>query len=478
MPLKEYTGEVVRASVPSGLKAYTGEVVRPSDNQSGAPANVRASVGAARTPLDRLATLRKTYPDAQPIEDDNFVFTDPKTKLATRYNPKGFDVGDIASIGGEASEMFGGILGGAAAVPPAIAATPATLGGSLLAIPAGIGLGAAGARELFDRSMSKLGGTVDTRNLPTRITDSAVTAGTNAIGARLGDLVAQGGRALIAPVQRYARNLAPGRAAQDAALLGVTPTAGMVTGNRAVQTAEQALLNMPGGAGPMQEAAETALAQMDAAAQRVAAGYGRAQTQQGAGGTMRAAATNSAERFAARRQDLDNQLGQIIGDDTPVMTANVGNLARQLEQELANAPESRQRILGGTLNQARSILQDAGNNGLRFRTLRSIRTDLGRELERPDVSGYTPATEAAARRLYGAISEDIGAAADAAGPAARRALTTHDRYVRFNREINLPTLQKIADAQTDEHAFNIAMNAAKDGGTMLTRLRRNYAPAE
>ena len=492
MPLQEYTGPVIKgpsAKGIGGLVPYTGEVIRPMDEKSGAPATVRAMVGAARTPEDRLATIRKAYPDAVPFGEDNFVFTDPKTRLPTIYNPKGFDAGDVASVGGEVSEMAGGIVGGALAVPGAVAAAPVSAGTSLLAVPAGIGLGAAGGRELFDRAMSLLGATEDTRNVPTRVADAGLTAGANAVGARVGDLVSQGVRATVGPVVRYARGLATQTAGSDAARLGVEPTAGMVTANRGVQIAEQSLGQMPGGAGPMQEAAERVLTQMDQAAQNVGAQYGRAQTQQGAGGVMRQAAENAAERFAERRQVLDDQLGQLIGDDTMVPTPNVRALVTQLEAELAEAPASRAGVLQGTLDRARAILEDVAPTrnaqgqatsaaGLRFRTLRQIRTDIGRDLERPDVSGYTPASEAAARRLYAALSEDVSGAARGAGPDALSALRTHDRYVRFNRNTTLPTLQKIADAGTDEHAFNIAMSAAKDGGSTLGRLRRSYTPEE
>lgn len=492
MPLEEYTGPVIKqgqTQQPKGLVPYEGEVVRPTDLRSGAPANVRAMVGAARTPEDRLATLRKVYPDAVPFGEDNFVFTDPRTRLPTLYNPKGMDVGDIASVGGETAEMAGGVIGGAVAIPPALAAAPVTGGASLIAVPAGVGLGAAGGRELFDRAMTLLAGTEDTRNIATRIADAALTAGANAVGARVGDVVAQGARAAIGPVARYARGLSSRTAGSDAARLGVEPTAGMVTGNRAMQIAEESLGQMPGGAGPMQQAAERVLAQMDQAAQDIGAQYGRAQTQQGAGAVMRSAAESSAARFAQRRNVLDDQLGQLIGDDTMVPTPNVRALVGQLEAELAEAPASRAGVLQGTLDRARAILEDVAPTrdasgrvtapaGLRFRTLRQIRTDIGRDLERPDVSGYTPASEAAARRLYAALTRDVGQAAETAGPDALQALRVHDRYVRFNRNITLPTLQKISDAGTDEQAFNIAMSAAKDGGTLLSRLRRSYTPDE
>lgn len=468
------------------------------DRHRGAPASVRQAVGSARLPQDRLATLRKFYPDAQPHEDDNFIFTDPETGRSTLYNPPGFDAGDVASVSGEAAEMAGGVIGGALAVPAAVAGAVPTAGASLLSVPAGVGLGAAGARELHDLAAAQLGGTVDTRGVPARAADAAVTAGVNAVGHRVGELVERGVRAAVAPVRRAFPGLTSGQQAlDDAALLGTEQTAGMVTGNRALQSMENAMANTPGGAGVMQAAAERAMSDLDAAAGRIAQGFrghGQVQSAQGAGQRLREGARAAGERFATRREQLDDALMTEIGANQVVPVRNVGALEAELTRYLNQAFNSRNPEFRGALEELRSVLADAGmlqatpngnvvqlgaaNGGLPFEVLRSIRTRIGRDLERPDISGYTPSTEAAMRRVYGALSEDIRAAAHARGPRAQQLLAAHDRYVRFNRNVNLPALQRIEDAGTDEQAFNLAMTAARDGGTTLTRLRRSLRPEE
>lgn len=501
------------------------------DKNRGAPASVRQQVGSAYTPEDRLATIRKTYPDAQPYGDDNFIFTDPKTKRPTLYNPPGFDFGDVPSVGGEVAEMAGGTLAGALAVPPAIAGAVPSGGASLLTVPAAIGLGAAGARQLYDIG-ARANGTVDTRSVAKQTTDAAVTGGTNAIGARAADLVGQGVRAISGPVQRAFAGLNPARALPDANLLNVRPMAGTVTGNRAVQMVEQGLANTPGGAGVMQRAAEQGMADLDAAAGRVVddmasgagnaptpvasttapwrralglqtprvaqpgnvAATGRPMSEQGAGGVAREGAARAGQRFATRREGLDDALMAEIGPQRVVPVNNVSALENEMTGYLNQAFNSRNPEFRGALEELRSVLHDAGmlqvgqngnvvqinrgQGGLPFEVLRSIRSRIGRDLERPDVSGYTPSTEAAMRRVYGALSEDIRAAADATSPRARQLLNLHDRYVRFNRNVNLPALQKIEDAGTDEAAFKVLMSGAKDGGTTLARIRRSLQPEE
>ena len=75
------------------------------DRNRGAPAIIRAFVGGIYNRDDRLATLRNYYPDAEHYGDDNFVFTDPHTGAPTLYNPTGFDLGDVASVGREATQV-------------------------------------------------------------------------------------------------------------------------------------------------------------------------------------------------------------------------------------------------------------------------------------------------------------------------------------------------------------------------------------
>ena len=58
------------------------------DQDTGAPAFVRAQVGGSPTE-DRLANIRRFYPDAAPYDDDNFIYTNPDTGRLTLYNPPG-----------------------------------------------------------------------------------------------------------------------------------------------------------------------------------------------------------------------------------------------------------------------------------------------------------------------------------------------------------------------------------------------------
>lgn len=144
------------------------------DRRSGAPAQVRLAVGSAPTEQDRLSTLQRYYPDAQPYQGSNFLFNDPETKRPTLYNRKGLDFGDMASIAPEVGEMAGGTLGAALA---ALQSAPTGGATAPYAIPAGMGLGAAAGRESTIALARALLGTQDTRSMGQRVTDIGVTGG-------------------------------------------------------------------------------------------------------------------------------------------------------------------------------------------------------------------------------------------------------------------------------------------------------------
>jgi hypothetical protein len=376
-----------------------------------------------------------------------------------------------------AYEMGGGIIGGA--IPAALA--PATGGLSALAIPLGVGLGAAAGSELENIIATWGGQRVDERGLPERLTDAAVTTGVNAVGMRAGELLAQGARRVLhsQPVQSLANRVLrrrPQATLGDFEALGIQPTAGQASGSRFLTTAESALSDTPGGATALQEATERALGQLDEAASNTARGFGPAHGTQETGGTIKSAAKAASDRYAARRIQLDEAVEAKIGKDTRVPVKNAETLRAELQAELAKGSKSERKRLDAAIQELDDVLADAGDQGIPFSTLRKIRTRLGQDLDRPDSTGYLPGAQDALRKVWGAVRDDIRAAAEANG--AKRELGLHDRYVRFNREVNLPTLDKIEKFNADEEAYKFAVGQMKEGGSRLMTLRRNFRPQE
>lgn len=458
------------------------------DENSGAPLSVRSAVGSANKPEDRLSTIRKFYPDAEPVDDDNFVFTDPKSRRPTLYNPQGLDIGDVASIAPEIAEIGGGVTGAALAVPPAVASAPVTGGASLATIPMAYGLGAAAGREIQGLLASSAGNTDDTRDLTERLTDAAVTTGANATGFRVGELLEQGFRRAVRPAAvATGRAIAPSGRDNARALLnaGVPPRAGAVTGSKGVQMVEQALASTPGGVGPIRDKAREEVAAIARETGDVADQYAglvprEARTVTGAGARIRDGARAASERFSARQERLYDQAFAVVDDATIVSPGDIATLRAyrdEIASEMAASPNTRGRTLGETMRYLDGLIEDANAGELTFATLRRIRSDLGARLDDPVLAGMSSDVRNGLRPVYGRITDATREIASRY-PRGQELVSRADRYTRFHMNQMAETLQKISDTQFDEQVFSFIMRGADKGGSVLTKVRRNLRPQE
>lgn len=409
----------------------------PVDAGTGAPANVRIAVGNAVTDRDRLATLRGFYPDAEPIGDGNFIFTDPETGRRRLYNPRGLDTGDLASVAAPAAaQMLGGAVGGILALPSAAALGPA-------GPAAGVGLGAAAGQQLLDAYMRNVMGTVDTRSLVERFAGAGADVGLNAIGGPLAERAMQAISAAVAPA-RYAGNAVleeAGQRVRDAAArLGIEIPAGVATGSKTVQQIESTLAQSPGGAGATRAAYDESLAAADRiarqAAERIAPG-GRAPLTAGATDeAARIGARRGGEDFARRAGELREQALDLIGRDRPLRLTEIAREGATLARDLARAPESLDASYREATDRAIRLLNDLdrGGGSLPVGTVVDVRRAIGAALDAPQAAGQVaPEGAPALRRIYAALNRELDAAAREAGPDAADAWRRSNRFVEAYR---------------------------------------------
>lgn len=453
---------------------------------TGAPMGVRAAVGAATTGEDKLATLRKFFPDAQQYDKDNFIYTDPKTKrptLMNENNPVFFGIplptmGDIAGAGPEIAEFVGSGVGAAALSP---FGPPAMVGGA--------GTGGALFKKIYEMGMQYGGPTVETRPGIEQATGVTKDITVNAMGQRFGQLVEAGLPKLLSPIQEKIAGIRQG-VPQAAARLGIPLPAGVATQSPAVQRLEAGLLQTPGGAqviGPMYDEMGNVMGtrateiaeQLSRASKGPGVQPGVMFTEKGGlGKFVQESADAAGKRFAQRREQLDDVVASAVGPQNRFAASNTAQLVADLQAEIARSPQTFGPMLQPVIDRAMRVVTDAksGFGGVSFDALRSMRTAVGKELDRPDISGLTQTPALA--RLYDALRKDVVAAADQSGDIASRAIRLHDRYVRFNREVNLPALQRIVDQDLDVAAANMALSGTKDGLGRLQLLRRNFKPEE
>lgn len=444
------------------------------DRRRGAPGAVREAVGSGPD-QDRLANIQRYYPDAQPFEDDNFVFTDPDTGRLTLYNPPGLDWGDVASVARDAAVSLGAtggaIVGGTAGLAGGPAA-PVTVPGGAVAGAAG---GAAAAGSLYDTASRYTTGRVDTRGVGGVFKDAALDAAGAGVGQRVGELAEQGVKRAVGAVRDTALGRAPMKLIQQADEIGMPLTAGTATDSIMLQGMEKSLVTV---SPRLQKVYEASHAALKGAVDDVAERMGVAGSAQETGGRIKDAAKASVARFEARQEKLYDEAYELIGDGVVSSLDNVRQLGKDLTGALAAAPASRASYTKPVLDRINALVKDAGEDGLRFPVLRELRTELGKQLKSPNAMGGDPQAIKNARRLYAALTEDMKAAAASGGDEAARALAKADRYTRLGMTTGAPLLNKIIKTEADEKAFAYVMSGTKQGATNLRRLRQAFTPEE
>lgn len=430
------------------------------DKQSGAPARVRMLVGGAPV-QDRLANIKRFYPDAVDYGDQNFVFTDPGTGRPTLYNPEGLDWGDVASVAREGSQMVGGAMGASAG---------GFFGPGGMIMGAGAGTAAGGAA--FDAVMNLTAGRVDTRGPVQTTIDTAIDFAAGSIGQKIGDVVGRGIQRLVGKGTQTARQIY-----QNFLDLGIDPPAGTLS--RGAGSVQTMLGNTPSGANVIQEQAQKVTGQIKAATDRVIARFGIPQTDQGAGGVIRQAAQEAIDYIddpiLGQTAQLYDEAFKLVGADTPVAVTNVAALLQTMKGELGKAPEALGDAIGPAIRQLTAIQDDAARGGIQFDAPRQVRTIVGREM----VDRATPSVKQTnLKRIYAALSEDLSAAARNAGPEAADRLTAADEATRLWKTGAAKLLDKLTKFDADEKAWKFAWNSARDGGTVLTQLRGHFTNDE
>ncbi len=438
------------------------------DQSSGAPSYVRQAVGSLYDPTSRLKTLQKYYPDAQPYGGDNFVFTHPETKKPTLYNPTGMDRNDVTSITKEGVVTLGSAAGAALGVAVGAPGGPAAVYGAVV----GAGLGAGAASNLWDAWMTITGQTVDVRSLPQVATETTAEVIGGGLGEGIGRALPETFKAGVGGAKATSRAIIAQMAKFD-----IRPTATITAGPIAGRI-EAGLAQNVGAADIMQQQTDEIISQSHAALNKIIDKYGKSKTKEGAGDVIQKAAESAAARLAKKSSDLYDTAYDLVGAQTAVDLQSVSALQKELLGELANAPEAKKRVLGPAIEKVNAIIADAKANGMGFETFRSIRTDIGKDLQDPLSSGATSSQNLAMKRVYAAMSKDMEETAKAAGSEAYSAVKRADKYKKAYETTATPILNKIMKYDAESKAYKFALSASKDGGSSLRKLRKLFTQDE
>ena len=482
------------------------------DIYTGAPANVRASVGAAQTREDKLATLQNFYPDAIPAEifapkegaarfgDGNFIYTDPETQKLMAFDesnrlfglPIPFTARDLLDVGPEVAETVGAIGGAMAAGIPTAAATIPTMGPASIApigaaIMAGEGLGAATAREAYIASLDFFGETEDNRTGLQRLYDFGFTGSMNAFMGPLISKLFRGVKGYAGGKIRYDNGVNTPDADEMLKMMedvGVTnPTVGQVTGNPVANVIETALAAMPASTKIMQQSARDTVNQLDDFAATLTYKYGGARTYSQAANELVVAAKRANTAFRTESDRLYSEVGRLLPEGQVSSAIGISDFVNKYAA-VADT-KALKKTYAPAMRQAQNLLSDQQSGKLTFEVLKDFRTSLGDNLADAKFRGAMSAQDRKLDEFYGVVSKELDAMLVDAGPEAKAAFDAANKYTRekladgtgtikFVREV----IRKGKNDATD--ALDFALNPAKMGksGNRLAKLKSELTPEE
>lgn len=229
----------------------------------------------------------------------------------------------------------------------------------------------------------------------------------------------------------------------------VTVPRAVATDSTAIQRAAATAKNVPFAGDPLTKATERSLAQLGGKADEVATGFGGASVAS-AGATARASITDwVGPGSKARVTELYDKVDNLVNP-------NVTTELNSTKQTVFDIVSRRANMGDETAGKAAdfvsgSILNKPG--GLNYQGVKDLRTRIGEMLN----GGILPEgwSQGELKRLYGSLTDDLGAAVKAAG--GPRASAAFERANRFNRAVNerRKSLAKIVGANGDVPAEQV-----------------------
>tara|TARA_R100001163_G_C5063856_1_gene201264 strand:+ start:581 stop:3154 length:2574 start_codon:yes stop_codon:yes gene_type:complete len=495
------------------------------DTFTGAPFDVRAAVGAAQSQEDKLATLKKFYPDALPVEvlnpkygaskfgRGNFVFTSPETGELTLFDEDlrvfGFPVpttGDFADIGPEIAETVGGLATGALAATAAAGATSPTILGTIpagtAAFVAGEGVGSAAFREGYISLLDYFGETEDSRTGLEQFGDAIVTGTLNAALGPVASKLVDGVKFVAGAPIRYATNSlsVPAKEALKKMQNVVSaPTVGAVLNTPFYQWIENSVLkSMPLSSRRMKENSEQTLRELDERAASLAQEYGggAAKTYSETASGVMTAAQKAQQRYIEKRNAMYDEVGELMPKD---LVGDTKHVERFKQKYLADS-QSATGVddIDPALRLVEKMEIDAKNGVLTYDRLKNFRSGIQRNIRSAETQGALSEKDQRIKELIGYITKDLDALVesgaskqlslfdDKAGVAAAENILT--KYKAAN-EFVAENMKKGGDMAFVEdiireggaeasNALTMVLRGSDLGAEKFEKLRRQFEPEE
>ena len=445
------------------------------DEERGAPTGIRTAVGAAATPQDKLDTLKRYYPDAKPWGVDNYVFNNPDTGTQTLFNPKGLDMGDVSENARMIFEFVGGGIGAATAaiggqLGPQIA-TPE----EIVTVPAAAGVGAAAGGKVYDVIADLFYPNNETRSIVEQTADVGIDVLANAVGQRAGDLIEVAGKTAISKGAGLVRKGSDEiyKVFQES---GVQPMAAAVSGSRTLQGIEQALSKLPASADIIGEAATKTIDDMGKYALSIVNKLSPAEGREMVGAGVKSGIKEFVTKFKNTGNKLYDKIDEFIPAGKRIDASNFKSVLDDTLSQFKADPEFAAMLDSPFIKSLRKAQQASKDGTVSYGTLKALRTRIGNSLD--DASLISDTSQAELKRLYGALSDDMGRAAAESGEGGLKAYQRANAYWNAGRSRIDDVLKPVTDKAFNQDVFQAIMSGSKSGAEKLRGIKKSIPPAE
>lgn len=251
--------------------------------------------------------------------------------------------------------------------------------------------------------------------------------------------------------------------------IGAVPSVGQAAGPGWVQGLEGLLSKGPTSGGVVGRFAERQAENIGAGLQSKARSISASPGSENAGLAIESGMKAFKGDTNAVKRALYWAVDQLVPGSTRTPMANTQRVLQRLTTPNPSAVATTGDLIQPSIARLRTNLETdlkAGGGGLTYDALKQIRSDIGEQINRQ--SPLNPSSDLRElQQLYGALSDDMLAAAQSQGPAAVKAATRANNYTR-NVANRMEMVQRVLDKNGGpEKVFQAAMSGTKDGATTL-----------
>lgn len=374
---------------------------------------------------------------------------------------------------------------------------------------------------------SLAGGVVGPRSLPQLAHQAGLSIASASAGKAVGDLTDNPALAITASLTPAATQLAAmegtrlavrggvkGRdqlrqRTQDLKNAGVDkPTLGLATGNQVIGGLENLLQNTPGAVGTMGRSRDAAIQGLR---ERTATAAETASPVRGSlesGQAIQSGIRGFRDSFKAKQGDLYTRLDEHIDPMAPVDVTRTRQTLASLNEDIPGAPELSKQFKNGRIQAIeQAVASDtAGSpptvmvygrppvggggimnppvnvppvvvqvpagpptNRLPFQAVRKTRTLVGNEIADTNLTSSVPRSKWSP--LYGALADDMQAAAEAAGPKAAGAYKRANDFTRAGMN-RLDRVQPFVSPDAPEQSFQLLRRTLGENASTLQAVKK------